>query len=156
MQKNTLFGLIGGLILGSIIGFIAANTINRSAINQQTTAQKLPAPNAPFQASQPASAVQTTQDGMLSQVNETLEKARTEPDNFDAQIKAAEMYAQIQKFDKAAELYEKAHKIKPDDYQTIVDTGNAYFDMKQYEAAEKWFLQALEKKPDDVNVRMRV
>ncbi|HEY0426631.1 MAG TPA: tetratricopeptide repeat protein [Pyrinomonadaceae bacterium] len=154
MNKNYFLFGAGGLVIGLIIGFIAANTINRNAFTQPTTAaQNVPISNAPFLNSQPNSAVQTTQSGMLAQVNETLEKAKNEPDNFDAQVKAGDMYAQIQKFDKAAEFYEKAHKIKPDDYQTIVNIGNTFFDSKQFESAEKWYSEALAKNPDDVNVR---
>ena len=152
MQKRFLYG-IGGLVIGLIIGFVAANSINRNSINQQTAAQNVPATKAPLPNSQPTVAVQTTQDGMLAQVNETLEKAKVEPDNFEAQAKAGDMYAQIQRFDKAIEFYENARKIKPDDYQTIVNIGNSYLDSRQYEQAEKWYLQALEKKPDDINVR---
>jgi tetratricopeptide (TPR) repeat protein len=153
MKKSNLFYGFGGLVIGLIIGFIVANSINRNALTQPTTAQNIPATNAPISASQPSVAVQTTQDKMLPQVNETLEKAKNEPDNFEAQVKAGDMYAQIQRFDKAAEFYEKAYKIKPDNYQTIVNIGNSYLDSKQYEAAEKWYLQALEKNPEDVNVR---
>lgn len=153
MQKKFFFGLISGLLIGLVIGFVVANSINRNAINQQTIAQNAPATNPPSMPSQPSVAVQTTQDGMLTEVNETLEKAKNEPENFEAQAKAGDMYAQIQRFDKAIEFYEKANKLKPDDYQTIVNIGNSYMDSKQYEAAEKWYLQALEKKPDDTNVR---
>jgi tetratricopeptide (TPR) repeat protein len=153
MNKNYFLCIGGGLIAGLIIGFFAANSINRSAINQPAIAQNIPATNAPISSSQPSVAVQNTQSEMLPQVNETLEKAKNEPQNFEAQAKAGDMYAQIQKFDKAAEFYEKSHKLKPDDYQTIVNIGNVYFDLKQYETAEKWYLKALEKKPDDFNVR---
>jgi tetratricopeptide (TPR) repeat protein len=154
MQKNTLLGLILGIFAGFIFGFFIANQINKNAAiaisptNQTVLPSDLSAPH-----SQPAVAVQTSQNGMLTQVNETLEKAKNEPNNFEAQIKAGDMHAQIQRFDKAIEYYEKAHQLKPDDYQTIVKMGNSYFDQKQFENAEKWYLQALEKNPNDANVR---
>lgn len=150
MQKNTFFGLIIGLALGLIVGFFAANTINRNSINQPITEQNAPQTNVP---SQQSVAVQTSQKAPMPQIEETLSKAENEPENFDAQVKAGDMHAQIQRFDKAVEYYEKAHKINPNDYQTIVKIGNSYFDGKQFENAEKWYLLALEKNPDDVNVR---
>jgi tetratricopeptide (TPR) repeat protein len=151
MDKNNFFFAGGGLILGLIIGFFVANSINRSAISQQTTAQNTQ--NAPVLPQQQSVAVQSSQNGMMPQVAETLEKAKNEPNNFEAQTKAGDMYAQIQKFDKAIEFYEQAHRINLTDYDTIVKIGNAYFDMRRFEDAEKWYAQALEKNPDDVNVR---
>ncbi len=153
MQKNTLFGLLIGLSAGLIVGFFTANTINRNALSQSAIESNVPTLNAPSSNVQQSVAVQTTQNAPMPQIAETLEKAEKEPNNFEAQVKAGDMHAQIQRFDKAVEYYEKAHKIKPDDYQTIVKTGNAYFDSKQFESAETWYLQALEKNPDDINVR---
>jgi len=151
MNRNNFFFAVGGLILGLTIGFFAANSINRSAVNQQTLAQNIQ--NAPVLPQQPSVAVQDSQNGMMPQVTETLEKAKNEPDNFEAQTKAGDMYVQIQKFDKAVEFYEKAHQINRGDYETIVKIGNSYFDLRQFENAEKWYVQALEKNPDDINVR---
>ena len=90
---------------------------------------------------------------MLPEIAETLDKAKSEPNNFEAQMKAGDMYAKIQKFDTAVEFYEKGNQIKPENYEAIVRIGNTYFDSKQFEKAEKWYDQALAKKPDDVNVR---
>ena len=150
MQKNILFGIVG-LIVGLVVGFFAANSINRSAVSQSAVAQN-PA-NAPLLNQSTADIKEKQQGGMLPEVNETLDRARNEPNNFEAQIKAGDMYAKIEKFDTAVEFYEKANQIKPEDYATIVKIGNTYFDSKQFEKAEKWYGQALAQKPDDVNVR---
>lgn len=150
MQKNILFGVVG-LIAGLIIGFFAANSINRSTVLQPTIAQN-PA-NAPLLNQSTADIKEKPQGGMLSEVNETIDLAKNEPNNFEAQMKAGDIYAKIQKFDTAVEFYEKAGKIKPEDYETIVKIGNTYFDSKQFETAEKWYEKALAKKSDDVNVR---
>ncbi len=149
MQKNTIFGIVGGLVVGLIIGFTVANGINRNSANQ--TAQIGQTPQFPTQTSVDVKPQQPS--AMMPQIAETLDKAEKEPNNFEVQIKAAEMHAQIQKFDKAAEYYERASKAKPDDYATIVKTANAYFDAKNYETAEKWYLTAIQKNPDDINVR---
>ncbi|HMS42306.1 MAG TPA: tetratricopeptide repeat protein, partial [Pyrinomonadaceae bacterium] len=148
MKNSILFG-IGGLVIGLITGFTVANSINRNAVNQ--TAQTVANPQIPNQST--ADIKPQQQGAMIPQIAEILDKAEKEPNNFDAQIKAAEMHAQIQRFDKAAEYYERASKAKPDDYDTIVKTANAYFDAKNYETAEKWYLTAIQKNPDDINVR---
>jgi tetratricopeptide (TPR) repeat protein len=154
MQKNILFGIVG-LLIGLMIGFFAANRINRDALSQPSITQQTNS-DAPFLNQQ----VQTTtvkeqhaQGGMIPAVTETLAKAKNEPNNFEAQTAAGEMYLRIQNFDKAAEFYQRANQIKPADYQTTVKIGNIYFDSGQYEQAEKWYLKALEVKPNDVNVR---
>ncbi|NNF00476.1 MAG: tetratricopeptide repeat protein, partial [Pyrinomonadaceae bacterium] len=93
------------------------------------------------------------QGSMLADVQATLDKAKDEPDNFQAQIKAGEMYSKIRRFDKALEYYEKAQKLKPNDFSANSILGNAYFDLKQYKKAETAYARALEIKPNDVAVR---
>jgi tetratricopeptide (TPR) repeat protein len=90
---------------------------------------------------------------MQPQVQAAIDKANAEPDNFEAQIKAAEMYYQIQRFDAAIEFLKRANQIKPEDYDTLVNLGNAYFDAARYEDAEKSYTAALLKKSDDINLR---
>ena len=154
MQKNISFGVIG-LIIGLVIGFFVANKINRQEVAQQNSPHS--EINAPFldQQTQAVSVKPNEQSGggMLPEIAETLDKAKTEPNNFEAQMKAGDMYAKIQKFDTAAEFYEKGSQINPENYEALVLIGNTYFDSKQFEKAEKWYEQALAKKPDDVNVR---
>ncbi len=147
MNIKFIFFALGGMVFGFAVGFYVANSINRSALTQQALTQSQT--NAPFLNQQQSP--QTAQ-AMLGDVQETLDKAKNEPENVEAQMKAGDMYAQIGRFDKALEFYEQANKIKPDDLPLIIKTGNAYFDSRQYETAEKWYLKALEKK-EDTNVR---
>ena len=150
MIKPIYFGVIG-LIIGLVVGFFAANSINRSAVTQSEVVQN--STNSPS-LSQPAADIkEQTRGGMLPAIDETLNRAKEEPDNFEAQIKAGDIYAKIQKFDTAVEFYEKANQIRPEDYATIVKIGNTLFDSKQFESAGNWYERALAKKPGDVNVR---
>ncbi len=153
MNKNSILLGIIGLVVGLFIGFYAANSINRRTIMQQDSA--VVSPDAPFvnQQVQNVSVKPSAQSGMMPEVTETLDKAKNEPGNYEAQMKAGDMYSKIQKFDKAVEFYEIANRIKPDDYQTVVKIGNTYFDAQKFEDAQKWYEQALAKNPDDVNVR---
>ena len=153
MQKNILFA-IGGLIIGLIIGFFAANKINRNEISQQTVAQTQT--NAPFVNQQTQSSdikEQQLQGKPLQEVSEKLDKAKNEPNNFDAQIEAGNLYVKIKAFDKAQEFYNRAEQLNPSDYEEIARLGNGFFDIGKFEKAEKWYERALAKKPDDINVR---
>ena len=150
-KQNILFGIIG-LIVGSAIGFFAANSINR---NSQPVAVENQ-PNASFQNQQIQTVSvkeQPMQSGMPPDIAATLDRAKKEPNNFDAQMKAGEMYLQIKGFEKAVEFYQQAHRIRPEDYELIVKLGNVYFDFRRFEEAGKWYEQALSKKSNDTNVR---
>lgn len=146
-KENFLFGIIG-LLLGCIIGFMFANSVNQSAVKPVVATIN---PNAAIPPGHPE--IGSNTGAMQPQVQAAIEKAKAEPDNFEAQMKAAEMYYQIQRFDGAIEFLKQANKLKPDDYETIVNLGNSYFDASQYEEAEKWYSAALAKKADDVSVR---
>ena len=149
MKKENILFAVGGLLVGLIIGFFAANSINRNAASQQTGEQNQP--NAPI-VNQPANP-QNQSGGMIPDVQEKLEKAKSEPENFAAQMSAGDMYAQIGSYDKAFEFYEKGVQLKPDNFQANVQLANAYFDSRQFENAEKYYSKALQINPKDVNAR---
>jgi tetratricopeptide (TPR) repeat protein len=138
--------------VGLIVGFMFTNSINQSyGVAPQTARQ-----NANLPEGHPDLGGQTAgqpQGGAIPEVQAAIEKARGEPDNFDAQMKAAELFYQIQRFEGAIEFLAKANKLKPTDYGVIVQLGNANFDANKYEDAEKWYTSALAVKSDDVNVR---
>ncbi|MFV0389351.1 MAG: tetratricopeptide repeat protein [Pyrinomonadaceae bacterium] len=145
-KESIVYGIIG-LIVGSIIGFMFANSVNKNGpqvVSANTTmGQPAPANVDPAEAHQ----------ANMPEVQAALEKAKSEPNNFDAQVNAASFYMQIQRFDQAIELLQRANKIQPENYDVIVGLGNAYFDTNKFQDAEKWYQVALEKKQDDVNVR---
>ena len=153
MQKNNLLFGIVGLIVGLAIGFFVANKINRDSPANVSANQ----PTAPIQNQQVQNALvkdqPATSGGMMPDIAATIDKANNQPSDFDAQIKAGDLYLQIKGFDKAVAFYERAQSIKPDDYDLLVKLGNAYFDAGQFEKAANWYEKALAKKSDDVNVR---
>ncbi|MEP6849944.1 MAG: tetratricopeptide repeat protein, partial [Acidobacteriota bacterium] len=91
--------------------------------------------------------------GMQPEVQAAIETAKNKPNDFDAQVKAAEFFYQIQRFDGAIEYLKKANALQPDNYEVLVHLGNANFDGDHFQEAEKWYTAALAKKPDDINVR---
>jgi tetratricopeptide (TPR) repeat protein len=146
-KENFLFGSIG-LLLGLIIGFMFANSVNQSAVTQMPGAMSQNPNMPPGHPEVPGNG-----NAMSPQIQTLIDKAKAEPDNFEAQMKAAEVFYQIQRYEGAIEYLKQANKLKPDDYQTIVNLGNSYFDAGDYAEAEKWYSSALAKKPEDINVR---
>jgi tetratricopeptide (TPR) repeat protein len=153
-KDNILFAFVG-VLLGFIIGFMFANNANQraglppatAAMAQQNT--QLPPDHPPI-----TQTGATAQQGpAMADVEAAIKLAKEQPDNFDAQMKAAESYYQIQRFDDAVEYLKRANQLKPDAVETIVILGDVNFDAGRYEEAEKWYTQALKLKPDNVNVR---
>jgi tetratricopeptide (TPR) repeat protein len=157
MTKDNIFYSIIALLLGLIVGFMVANSINRSwALPTQGPAaaagsQDLP-PGHPSVPTGGATADQPDPQAMEA-VRAAVSLAKNEASNFDAQMKAAELSYSVQRYEQAIEFLKRANQLRPDDYETVVALGNAYFDAEAYEDAEKWYAAALVQKPDEVNVR---
>lgn len=154
-KDNILFGVIG-LLLGFIVGFMFANNANQQAPKPRTptaSQSNLPPDHPQLPSNAVADQPGSQAGAAMPAVQEAIQKARNEPDNFEAQKQAGDMFYQIQRWDEAIDFWLKANKLKPDDYETIVNIANAYFEAGKYELAEQWYTSALTKKPDDVNVR---
>src|SRR2546430_17295327 len=150
-RENLLFAIIG-ILLGFIVGFLLANSINQrdfaarlgATAGQQS--QNLP-PNHP-----PIGGDQTGEGGqqMLASVQTAMKQARENPNDFEAQVTAAKLEYQIQRYDQAIEYLLAANKVKPTDFDTLAMLGVANLDAGNYDAAEKWHSAALQKKPNDL------
>ena len=155
-KDNILFGVVG-LLAGLIIGFMFANTINKQAVVPVAAADmKLNSNIPPGHPEIPPGATApgvSTPGAMNPEIQASIDKAKQAPNDFDVQVKAAEAYYQIDRFDDAITFLKKANQLKPDDREIIVHLGNASFDGNHFDEAEKWYMAALAKKPDDANVR---
>jgi tetratricopeptide (TPR) repeat protein len=147
-RENILFAVIG-ILLGFIVGFMFASSMSQRMPEPQVAGrpQAMPADHPPVGA-------QNGPDpqAVREQVSASLEKARNEPKNFDAQFKAAELYYQIGRYDQAIEFLLKANQIQPTDYRTVTLLGLTNLDAGHYETAEKWYRAALKMRQDDVMV----
>jgi tetratricopeptide (TPR) repeat protein len=153
-----MFGAFG-LILGLVIGFVFSNSVNRSggetamtpaaASNASASQGALPPDHPPLG----TSAAGENRGVPMPQIAEAIDRARLEPSNYEAQMTAADLYYQIQRFAEAARMYEAAAKLRPEEAEPLIKAGNAYFDTEQYEQAEKWYLLALQKEPKNLSVR---
>lgn len=158
MSKDNILYSIIGVLLGFIIGFFFANSVNQrgsvpsaqasSAGTMQSGAGSLPPDHPPL-----ASNGVADQGRMQGPMQELIQQARNNPNDFDAQMKAADLYYKIDRYDDAVEFLMRANKLRPESYEAVVQLGNANFDARRYELAEKWYTAALLKNPNDVNVR---
>ena len=150
-RENLLFAIIG-ILLGFIVGFMSASVMSQkyAAVPAATTAGTggLPADHPPVGAQSAGGDPQA----MRAEVTASIEKARNEPKNFDAQLKAAELFYQIQRYDQAIEFLLKANQLNPTDYRTVAILGMVNLDAGHYDTAEKWYLAAMKMKEDDVMV----
>lgn len=166
-KENILFGIVG-LLAGLIIGFMFANSVNNAALKVpgQPPAANTPAASAGGNPALPPdhpplgttsgaapNAGAPNAGAMDPKVSSAIEKARSEPQNFEAQMTAADLYYQIERYDEAVKFYEAASALRPADTEPMIKAGNAYFDSNKFEDAEKWYLRALDKDPKNLNVR---
>lgn len=144
-RENLLFSIIG-VLLGFIVGFMLASSMaqKNAAPPMSAASQQLPADHPPVGAQNGPNP-----QAMQAQVQASLEQARNEPKNFEAQVKAADLYYQIQRYDQAIEYLLKANQLKPTDYRTVVFLGLANLDAGHFDTAEKWYRAAIKMKSDD-------
>jgi len=153
-RDNLLFAIIG-ILIGFIIGFMLANSIltreaalRAAPLTSAQQGQNLPPNHPPVGGGDQSGDPQQT----FAQVQEAMKQAREQPNNFDAQLTAAKLEYQIQRFDQAIEYLLAANKIKPNDFNVLGMLGVANMDASHFDAAEKWYRAALIKKPEDVPV----
>src|SRR6266849_133601 len=151
MNKDNLMFAIIGLLLGFIVGFMVHSVLS----------QRESAPRGPMQQTQamppnhpPVSGDQAGDTGqqMLASVQTAMKQARENPNDFEAQVTAAKLEYQIQRFDQAIEYLLAANKFKPDNFDVLGMLGVANMYASHFDAAEKWYRAALQKKPQDIPV----
>jgi tetratricopeptide (TPR) repeat protein len=138
-------------LLGFIVGFMFANTVNMRGV--QTARMDSRSSSAAIDQSSNPQSTHAPGEQSMEDVRASIEKAKNEPNNFEAQVKAAELFAQINRFDQAIKFLEQANQIKPDSYETVVQLGNMNHAARNFQEAERWYTIALAKKPEDIDVR---
>ncbi|MBV9957957.1 MAG: tetratricopeptide repeat protein [Acidobacteria bacterium] len=137
-QKNLLLGCCR-LLVGILTGISLANA------RHQSIAQ------GPSPAEQPQA---TSGDQRLIKSSaETIRRAKNEPQNFEAQLQAAEVYYQIEGYEQAIAFLSRAEQLRPESDEVVTALANVNFLARHYEEAERWFTAALRQHPSDVNIR---
>lgn len=161
-KKKFVYGVVG-LLIGTATGFWATNSLNRNFAGASQAERaaggnaELPPDHPPTSAASAETAREggtgATGAGPQAEIAAVIEQARKEPSNFEAQMKAGDLFLQIRRYDQAAEFYEKARQLKPKEPLVLVALGNAKFDLQLYAEAERWYKEALKLKPEDVDAR---
>jgi tetratricopeptide (TPR) repeat protein len=146
-RENLLFGVIG-ILLGFIVGFMFASSMSQKTQTAASVSQSMPSDHPPVGGQNAGG----NPDQVRAQVTADIEKARKEPQNFDAQVKAAELFYRIGRYDQSIEFLLKANQLKPSDYDTVVSLGMVNFQAGHFDPAEKWLTAANKMKPEDVTV----
>ena len=137
-----------GLFVGLVVGFWGANYLNKS----ESTAEQSTLTNTTNQEG-PAPPLSPDQTGMLADVQATLDEAEKNPTDVKAQIKAGDMYLQIQRLDDALGFYQKAVDLDPKSFEGNANIGKVYFEKKQFSKAGEYYEKALEINTKDVGLR---
>src|SRR5215207_2499492 len=145
-RENVLFAVVG-LLLGYVVAFHLVVYVNQSQ----------PAPGAPaaegLSADHPAVEGGADRQRLLAEAEKAAEAARKAPDNFEAQVRAAEGQFAARNFEDAIDFMTRANKLRPEDYDTVVRLGRVYSSAGRFEDAARWYTAALAKRPDDCDAR---
>ena len=161
MSAKTVWIILAAALAGAAIGFILANSINRSELSN------LRAENERLKSSTPASTTGDSNPALSEdEINATVARADNNPGDFETQRNvgiAIYRYGAMKQDEKlvrqAVRILDRAAKLKPDDYDVTLSLGNAYFDVgyfgKDNEAlanALTFYAKALAAKPGNPDV----
>lgn len=143
-NRKYIFSLVG-LVIGIAISFPMTRSFNDS--NMKPTAAG--APGGMGQATGAGN-----QQQMMGDVAKTIETAKNNPKDFEAQIAAARAYYQISKMDETAEYLERAYAAdaaKTAEQGALSFLGQHAYEKKDFAGAEKWLRLALPAEAEDAN-----
>jgi tetratricopeptide (TPR) repeat protein len=152
LKTNGAIVLIG-LLIGLVGGFKLANAKYRKEQVKVLNAQAAQAA-ANLGKPQGSGADPHGAGQAQNQVNEAIERARANPNDYEAQIEAADQYLQIQRPQIALEFLDKALKLKPTDPRAMTAQSTAYLLLGNFAESERWARQALKQKPEDMGARL--
>ncbi len=154
LRTNISLAIIG-LVLGLAGGFKLANWQYRRLQGQSLqnsvaqAANRLPQSGADGQNLTPAQREQ-----MVNQVKEMIDKAKSSPNDVEAQLDAADQFIQIDRPEEATEFLVQAEKANPNDSRVWHGWGIVHSMKGDYAEAIKSAKRSLELKPDNSRVQM--
>lgn len=157
LKKNGSILLIG-LLLGLFCGFRLANArfrgVQVAAIEAQAAKAAANLGNASSGGPQGDAAQAHGQMPSQSQVNSVIERARANPNDYEAQLDAADQYLQIQRADGAEPFLQQALKLKPEDPRAMTALSTSYLFTGKFSDAALWARRAMAKNPDDLGTKL--
>ena len=143
LQTKGSLALIG-LLIGLFCGFRVANARFRAAQELlKNTVVNAASPNA----SGDSNAVQ-------QQTSQLLEAAKNNPNDFEAQMTAADQFMQIQRPEGALPFLTQANKLKPEDSRPMAALATASLLTGKTQVAIQWARAALKRKPEDLGSKV--
>src|SRR5690242_5648921 len=136
-----------GLAAGFLISFFFTQNYNKSNAAPTASASQSGAPNAAGGA--------PNQQAMMGQVQQIVEKAKSNPNDFQAQVEAAKVFNQVGRIAETADYLKKAYAIDPNKFNELGAAGfmgQYYFEQKNYSEAETWFNRAIKADPNEADL----
>ncbi|HSB08032.1 MAG TPA: tetratricopeptide repeat protein [Blastocatellia bacterium] len=146
MNKNKYLIAVIGLAIGFIISFFLTSNYNKSNAG--------PAPS-PAGGGMASGGGAGGQQAMMGQVQQVIDKAKGNPNDYQAQVEAAKIFNQIGRLAETVEYLKKAYGIDPAKFNELGAAGfmgQYYFDQKNYPEAETWFNRAIKADPNDADL----
>jgi tetratricopeptide (TPR) repeat protein len=159
MRKN-IFYSVAGVLLGFFLGFFIANLGGRPrpvAANSSTARPLDPTradgqlpPNHPNVSEGGGNAAAASS----AQAQTAMDTADRNPQDFNAQIRAAAFFYQLQSLDKAELYLKRALELKPDDPDALTGMAHTKYDTGDFTSAVMFYEKVLAKQPDDADLRV--
>jgi tetratricopeptide (TPR) repeat protein len=95
------------------------------------------------------------QQAMMGQVQQVIEKAKSNPNDFQAQVEAARVFNQIGRTAETVDYLKKAYAIDASKFNQLGAAGfigQYYFDQKNYPEAEVWLTRAIKAEPGEAEL----
>lgn len=135
MKKINLLFVVIGLVVGLFSGFKIANRNYRSELKENRDRAA-------------AAAISSTNPAKkASEVEAVITKARNNPDDYQAQLDAAEQFLSIQRAEGAVEFLNRALQIKPNDPDALAGLGEVYYVQQKFDDAINYSRRALKERP---------
>ena len=144
-NRKYIFSLVG-LVIGIAISFPMTRSFNDNNMK----------PAAPGGVEQPAGAGGAGgQKEMMGDIAKTIETAKNNPKDFEAQIDAARAYNQIGRIDETVSYLERAYEADPVKTAAaggaLAFIGSHYYEKKNFAEAEKWMRLAIPTETEAAN-----
>jgi tetratricopeptide (TPR) repeat protein len=167
MTKDNLVYALGGVIVGIIVGVIIANfssgprpqsgfSQSVSSPTQQAAPQMQSGGQTPAQGELPEGHPPVDENALREQLVKQEAILKTEPNNQDALVSAANLNFDLKNYQKAAEYYDQALKKDPNNVNLITDLGSSWLWMNQPLKAIEYYDRSLKIDPKHFQTLMNI
>jgi tetratricopeptide (TPR) repeat protein len=155
MKENILF-TVAGVALGFFIGFFIANSGASQPPAAAGASQARPLDpteaNAPLPPGHPGVDGSGSAAASSAQAQSAMDTADRNPQDFNAQLKAAAVFYQLQSLDKAELYLKRALDLKPDDMDALTGMAHTKYDKGVFTEAATYYEKILRKQPRDADL----